>query len=274
MQLTGDPRQNPPNRALSVHRNLLAHNSHRNPQLGTRNVQFVNNVIYNWLQGASQTGGPDNVTHADLVNNFYKPGPMTDKRYTYEVTIDCGTKAGYVTAFVAGNVGPHNKDPYASSSDQWSTSRVTACYYTTGSFPGAPIPTGLGVQRNHRLDRPSFFAPIEKTAPNAERDVIADVGANSMVSCTGGMVTRMDGVDKRILLEYALGTGRTKPISSQSAVGGFPYLSPGSPCADSDRDGLPDAWESRYPAAGNPAGDADRDGYLNIEEFLNGTVPV
>jgi pectate lyase len=47
--------------------------------------------------------------------------------------------------------------------------------------------------------------------------------------------------------------------------------------ADTDRDGMPDAWEKTHklnPAdpADGPA-DADKDGYTNLEEFLNGTNP-
>lgn len=273
MQLTGEPRNNPPNRDISIHRNMLAHNGYRNPQLGTWNVQFVNNIVYNWLQGASQTGGPDNVSHGDFVNNYYKPGPMTDERYLYEITVDCGTKPGYVSVYAAGNVGPHNRDPSASSREQWTTQRVTACYYQSGPHVGASVPLRLDPQRNSRLETPALFPPIERSALEAELDVAADVGANAMVTCTGAIVQRQDAVDLRILNEYALGTGVGRPPASEAAVGGFPNLSAGSPCVDSDADGLPDEWELRYPAARNPSGDDDRDGYLNIEEFLNGTEP-
>ena len=47
---------------------------------------------------------------------------------------------------------------------------------------------------------------------------------------------------------------------------------------DTDRDGMPDAWESQH--ALNPADpadgptDRDNDGYTNLEEFLNATDPT
>lgn len=48
--------------------------------------------------------------------------------------------------------------------------------------------------------------------------------------------------------------------------------------ADTDDDGMPDAWESRYglnPAdASDSAMDKDGDGYPNVEEYLNGTDPT
>ena len=46
--------------------------------------------------------------------------------------------------------------------------------------------------------------------------------------------------------------------------------------ADSDHDGLPDAWEARYqldPAVANADGDPDNDGLTNLEEFLANTDP-
>ncbi len=59
--------------------------------------------------------------------------------------------------------------------------------------------------------------------------------------------------------------------------GGIPTLAPGTPCADSDSDGMPDEFETKWglnPADPSDAGqDADGDGYLNIEEYLNGAPP-
>lgn len=46
--------------------------------------------------------------------------------------------------------------------------------------------------------------------------------------------------------------------------------------ADSDADGLPDAWELRYfgnRLSATPQGDPDSDGHSNYEEFVSGTNP-
>ena len=68
-------------------------------------------------------------------------------------------------------------------------------------------------------------------------------------------------------------------IDSQKEVGGWdPYPQARRPVDwDSDRDGMPDAWEN---ANGfNPQdpedrnGDKDGDGYTNLEDYLNGLVP-
>ena len=66
-------------------------------------------------------------------------------------------------------------------------------------------------------------------------------------------------------------------IDSQAQVGGWPTLKTASPPADSDHDGMTDAWETRHgfnprDASDGPT-DKDRDGYTNLEEHLNGTDP-
>jgi len=46
--------------------------------------------------------------------------------------------------------------------------------------------------------------------------------------------------------------------------------------ADSDSDGMPDAWETVHglnPAVNDAAGNPDHDGYTNLEEYQNGTDP-
>ena len=65
-------------------------------------------------------------------------------------------------------------------------------------------------------------------------------------------------------------------ITDISQVGGYPEYK-GTPYVDTDKDGLPDAWEIKYKLNPNDASDAtidsDGDGYTNIEEYINGTNP-
>ena len=67
------------------------------------------------------------------------------------------------------------------------------------------------------------------------------------------------------------GTG--KIIDDPKQVGGWPNLARGTAPADSDRDGMSDAWERQHGFNPNNAsdrnGDADNDGYTNLEEYLN-----
>lgn len=65
-------------------------------------------------------------------------------------------------------------------------------------------------------------------------------------------------------------------ISDPAAVGGFGSLAGGTPPTDTDRDGMPDAWERERGLDPANAGDGDgytADGYTNVEQYLNSLVP-
>jgi hypothetical protein len=105
----------------------------------------------------------------------------------------------------------------------------------------------------------------EDDALTAYNRVLADAGASHA----------RDSVDARVVDEVIRRTGHI--IDSQADVGGWPDIPPAQAPADSDRDGMPDAWER---ASGlNPDdpedrnGDLNHDGYTNLEEYLNGRRP-
>ena len=67
--------------------------------------------------------------------------------------------------------------------------------------------------------------------------------------------------------------------ASQTATGlgnsGYGTLAGGTAPADTDRDGMPDAWETRYGlnlSTNDAAGDFDRTGYTNVEKYVNGLM--
>ncbi|MGE4587881.1 MAG: hypothetical protein AB7D05_11115, partial [Mangrovibacterium sp.] len=65
-------------------------------------------------------------------------------------------------------------------------------------------------------------------------------------------------------------------ITDVAQVGGYPEYR-GEPCTDTDMDGMPDIWETKYglnpddPSDAN--GDLSGDGYTNIEKYINGIDP-
>ena len=79
-----------------------------------------------------------------------------------------------------------------------------------------------------------------------------------------------DAVDQRIVREVRARGGRI--INDPSQVGGWPALPATAPPPDSDRDGVPDTWESEHgtnPAVKDSNRDGDGDGWTNVEEWLN-----
>ena len=87
----------------------------------------------------------------------------------------------------------------------------------------------------------------------------------------GATLPERDAVDRRVIQGIRAGEGDL--IDSQEEVGGWPEFVSLPPPADSDSDGMPDAWEKEHdldPAdPSDAAADRDGDGYTNIEEWLN-----
>lgn len=109
--------------------------------------------------------------------------------------------------------------------------------------------------------RPDWAEAATETAAEAEARVLAGVGAGRV----------RDAVDARMVEGVRARTGHI--IDSQSQVGGWPELEPGSPWIDGDGDGMPDDWEAAHglDAADATDGTADRngDGFTNLEDWLN-----
>jgi hypothetical protein len=106
--------------------------------------------------------------------------------------------------------------------------------------------------------------------------VLNRAGNSRALDCAGNWVRRRDAIDTRIVNEVKNGAGHI--IDDPSQVGGWIKPAPGTPCTDSDHDGMPDTWELKYglnssSAADGPV-DLDGDGYTNLEEYLNGTDPA
>jgi hypothetical protein len=116
---------------------------------------------------------------------------------------------------------------------------------------------------------------------------MADVGANARLDCAGNWVANADAVDVRVLNDVTNGTGPGNVsdyngdthLTDPALVGGYPTIASGSPCADTDHDGMADAWEMTHFASllrgssSSSISDFDGDGYTDLEEFLNGTDP-
>ena len=111
-----------------------------------------------------------------------------------------------------------------------------------------------------------------------------------VLELAGATLPRRDPVDTRIIAETRTGTATYgdrsyaidhKPraegrplgiIDSQSEVGGWPLLKSAPPPMDTDRDGMPDAWETAHGLDPHNAADGarlDASGYSQLEIYLN-----
>jgi pectate lyase len=239
---------------ITLHHNLMAHNGERNPYIEAAGViDVVNNVAYNPFGTFSHIDMVDQLAQdfVNYVGNYFKPGPNTELKYGIRVLNPGALGAGI---FVRGNIGPQRwKD------DQPEIDIVD---------PDA---------RQFVVSEPFFAETVkETTAILAYDQVLEDAGANKGLNCDGTFFWRRDAIDTRIVDDVKNGTG--KIIDDPSEVGGWLTIASATACADTDHDGMPDAWEQQYGFDPNDPSDASKvsngNRYTNIEEFLNGTNPI
>ncbi|MCJ8167027.1 pectate lyase [Pontibacter sp. E15-1] len=239
----------------TFHHNLIASHMSRMPRFSgsssTKNspdelVDFQNNVIYNW-GGNSVYGGEKG--RYNMVNNYYKPGPATPESKNDRLL---EPYAPYGQFYIAGNVMEGNAE-------------ITQY-------------NALGVRMAH---------PDSALAGN-QFEVAALRGqsaqeAYSLVLAHAGASYRRDKVDERVLREVRENSAKSGKhqngiIDSQQDVGGWPELASAPAPADTDQDGMPDAWETKHKL--NPESAADAAGYTldrqytNLEVYLNSLVRI
>ncbi len=267
-------------------RNLWANNAGRNPSIGWNGVfNFVNNVIYNWVHRS--VDGGDYTALYNIINNYYKPGPLTPKNTPVGHRIlkpEAGrSKLGY---FVFGRVYANGNvvEGYPEiSKDNWA-----------GGIQVQEQANTDGYTENMRWNKPF---PIDNPFPIMSANEAYDFVMDNV----GATFPKRDIVDQRVIEQVKTGKVyydknlnpedfyqfeyRRLPkdsykhgiITDVKQVGGYPEYK-GKPYKDSDNDGMPDAWEIKYGLNPNDAsdanGDLNGDGYTNIEKYINGIDPT
>ncbi|MFM9954467.1 MAG: pectate lyase [Opitutaceae bacterium] len=238
------------NGPMSWHHNLWIHNDARNPRLGdsydrppSPTFDVRNNVMYDF--GGTASGLTQGKWVANYVGNYLLPGPSS----TAKSPIHIGNKPvdSNITFYINGNIFEGHDDMNADNS------KFIDFYEIDGKPQVKTVPT------------PFPTAPVTTvSAKEALELVLAGVGATR---------PKRDTVDARLVDHVRTKTG--KMINSQTEVGGWPELKSGPLPADTDNDGMPDAWETaRGLDPKNPA-DASavaKSGYTNVEEYLNSLV--
>ncbi len=265
-------------------RNLWANNTGRNPSVGMNGgFNMVNNVIHNWSKRT--TDGGDFSSRYQLINNYYKPGPVTPKdepvghrllkpESRYELF---GTKI-YGKIWVEGNI----MEGYPEiTNDNWKGIQIE-------DMDGA----GQYLEQMRSSER--FIMPyvtIMETK-DAYEYVLNNVGATLpkrdpvdtriVKQVRSGKIDLSDYTEVKGLYQYKyrkhLGPDSWKKgiITDPRQVGGYPEYK-GEPRIDTDMDGMPDNWEIKYKLNPNDPSDAamdcNGDGYTNIEKYINGINP-
>ncbi len=265
-------------------RNLWANNTGRNPSVGMNGgFNMVNNVIHNWYKRT--TDGGDFSSRYQLINNYYKPGPVTPKdapvghrlikpesRYVLN-----DTKI-YGKIWVEGNIMEGFPEI---TNDNWKGIQIE-----TMDGAGEFLPQ---IRSSKRFIMP--YVNIMDTK-DAYEYVLNNVGATFpkrdavdtriVKQVRTGKIDESDYTEVEGLYQYkyrkGLGADSWKKgiITDPRQVGGYPEYK-GEPRVDTDGDGMPDAWEIKYKLNPNDPKDAamdcNDDGYTNIEKYINGINP-
>jgi len=268
-------------------RNLYANNISRNPSIGMwGDFTFVNNVLFNWWNRT--VDGGDHRSAYNIINNYYKPGPITGEgpgrhRVLRLQTGHIDTLA-FGLAYVEGNIIEGNEEVTA---DNW----AGGVQLREVDEEGTPY-----FLQYIRTDRPSPFLSDFTVMP-------AEEAFDFVLDHAGATIPKRDEVDERVVWQTRTGeinntagevmdTGtefdefnRRLPddsfkdgiIIDIAQVGGFPEYS-GTPYEDSSGDGIPDWWKIKYGLDPNDPSDATEDmngdGYTNIEMYINGMDPT
>jgi len=240
---------------------------------------FVNNVIYNWWNRSIDGGDYNSLFN--IINNYFKPGPITplDKPISYRILKpESGrnkTKAlTYGKAFVSGNIIEGNAKV---TKDNWDGGVQLSDEVKADDY----LP-------KIKVDKPFIMPNVTiMNAKQTYKTVLENVGAN---------FPKSDAVDTRVIKTVKTGKAiyvenapefipkyvkRRLPADSYKKgiitdirqVGGLPEYN-GQPLLDSDNDGMPDAWEIANGLNPHDPSDAIKDcngdGYTNIEKYING----
>jgi pectate lyase len=234
---------------VSIHHNLFAHSEGRNPEvaLGYGVADIVNNVLYNPNFRMIEISEANAKPYANVVGNIMRNGkntklnnPEINNHIVRARDVDDGAREGFVM-FVVGN--------------------IDELYRTDDTMPEA-----VSVIEEDRR----FLAAERQPAPFVAT-TLAERAYADVLERAGATLPRRDAVDERII--ETVYDRKGKIIDDPSEVGGWPRLASGTPPVDTDRDGMPDAWENRLgldprdPADGN--GDVTGNGYTNLEDYLN-----
>jgi hypothetical protein len=221
----------------SMIRSLYIDNKTRNPKARGRH-EFINSMLYNWAEHGyimgDTTGGE---SHANVIGNYFIYGPSSNSDSHVTGTTE------YFHLYAADNWIDSNKN---------------------GALDGSLLTDfKTATVENTPYDYPSGASAL--SAQDALDHVIEHVGASLV----------RDAVDE-MLIEQLRSYGAQGQIidteDDNGIAGNVGSIASGVAPTDTDRDGMPDVWESTRgldPNTADDSGDDDGDGYTNVEEYLS-----
>lgn len=226
---------------ITVARNLWVNNQSRNPK-GKADLQYVNNVVYNWGSNGYVGGHSAAPWEQDLINNYFIAGPNS-------------SLGNALTQFTSTDRVYHSGNLLDTDRDGVLNGRAIVSSDFKGNSAG-DAPTFVGAVQNHPA--------IPVTIWSAEE-------AYERVLAKAGNSRHRDSADQRIVAHVqSLGT-QGAIISNETQVGGPPQISGGTPPVDTSRDGVPDFFQLQHGfAISDVIHSIDSgDGYTWLEKYVH-----
>jgi hypothetical protein len=211
-------------------------------------------VIYNWGSNNIYAGEGGNY---NIINNYFKYGPSTNKNVRYRIVNPGKTEAiGFGKWYVNGNFVDEAKD------------------VTQNNRMGIHMGNGGTEEdkKNAIIDMPHAADPMNsQTAEAAYEAVLNHAGASY----------KRDTLDERIIKDVKNRTGFIIDVQGryphhspfEMTVNAWPALKSEPAPADNDKDGIPDDWEQKNGLNPADASDASKISlhkhYSNIEVYFN-----
>ncbi|MCM1076879.1 MAG: pectinesterase family protein [Bacteroides sp.] len=272
----------------TYHHNLLAHNNSRSSRLnGARGedyvvfMEYINNVNYNYgkrggCYGGENTAdistynGQNSVHECNFMNNYYKPGPVSDKSKVVFVKSSYARSGAKSWApakwFIDGNIA---EGIASANKDNWTSVEVE-------TYPLDSIRVNERIVTKTPWYKYSMFTPKGLYIPQHYMlyDIESADDAFKTVLEKAGTIKR-DAVERRVIAETSNGTakyGKSGIIDTENDVEGFfDYDTNYTVPVDSDGDGMPDEWEKANNLNPDVADNnlLNSKGYTALEVYLN-----
>lgn len=226
---------------ITMHHCLFSGNQSRNPKAKAQ-IEFLNNIIYNWGK-SGYVGGHSSADHyQDIVGNYFIAGPNSSQEF-----ISMFTATDHV----------YQRDNYA---DLDKDGKLNGRLVTDDDF---------NKKSATLLAAPTHMAKtnvVISSAAAAAKVVMQEVGSS----------LKRDAVDKRII-SYFKSLGKTGEIfKNEHDAGGQPSGKPtGVSGKDLDANGIPDRWEGKHKTVVQVAADSKElpeNNYTPLEVYLNSLV--
>ena len=229
-----------PGGGVTLYRNFYVDNSTRNNKVKGIN-QYVNNIVYNWKDGAYIMGGnSEGHMYVNVVSNYFVKGTLDG----------------------ANPMSGGNERFHIYADDNWSDNNQN------GVLDGYLIPESEYSGGPDFQEKPYDY-PALPTLPAVKL-------IDSILPGVGASLPYRDYVDYYVIDELMSFGEKGAFITSESEL---PFGAPdtwslwtGTAKTDSDKDGIPDSWEDANGLNKNSASDAmtiAANGYANIENYIN-----